>query len=241
MVNIILTVESLNFNIQNTNILNSIDFELQGFQAVTLLGPNGAGKSTLLKSLAAQLYCQQGHILLNDIDAEKCRSQYLENIGYMPEKAVIIPELTVMEQLQLMANGKQLQDTDNAIGRVVEQCQLQSVLDKRTCQLSLGFTQRLNLAQAIINKPQLLIMDEPLNGLDPHLIIEFRNIINQLKTHTLIIMSTHYLAEAQAISDRVLIMQNGQMLDNLNMSQQLEGFDLEKSYMQHTAPQAVYT
>ncbi|MBL4660664.1 MAG: ABC transporter ATP-binding protein [Alcanivoracaceae bacterium] len=241
MVNIILTVESLNFNIRNTNILNNIDFELHGFQVVTLLGPNGTGKSTLLKSLAAQLYCQQGHILLNDIDAEKCRSLYLTKIGYMPENALIIPELTVMEQLQLMANGKQLQDTHNAIESVIEQCQLKNVLDKRTCQLSLGFTQRLNLAQAIMNKPQLLIMDEPLNGLDPHLIIEFRNIIKQLKKDTLIIMSTHYLAEAQTISDRVLIMQNGQMLDDLNMSQQLEGFDLEKAYMQHTAPQVACT
>lgn len=231
-----LKVQSLKHIISKQVILNDVDLNLQGAQAVTLLGPNGAGKSTLLKSIAAHLYCQSGAVSLNEINSGGSRLEYLSHIGYMPEVPLIISELTVLEQLKLMANIKQIQDVEKSISRVLETCELHQVLDKRTSQLSLGYKQRLNLAQAIMNKPLLLIMDEPLNGLDPHLIIEFRNIIKQLKKDSLIIISTHYLAEAQTISDRVLIMQSGIMLDNIKLNQQAESNDLEEIYMQHTAP-----
>ncbi len=234
MVNTILTIESLNFNIKNEFILKDIDCQFQGAQVVTLLGPNGAGKSTLLKCLAAQSYATHGQITLNDIDVNKQRLSYLKQIGYMPENGMIISELTVMEQLYLVADAKQVTDVGEAIDRVINMCQLQSVVNKRTLHLSLGYRQRLNLAQAIINEPSLLIMDEPLNGLDPHLIIELRQIMSALKSETLIIMSTHYLAEAHTIGDRVLIMQNGHMLDNIAMSELANGDVLEQLYMQHT-------
>ncbi|VAW33583.1 hypothetical protein MNBD_GAMMA01-470 [hydrothermal vent metagenome] len=229
-----LQIDSLKHIIRNQVILSNIQLNLLGFQVVTMLGPNGAGKSTLLKSLSATFYCQQGAILLNGVNSESHRIKYLSNIGYMPETAVIISELSVLEQLQLLANIKQVTDSD-ALDWVIETCKLQPVIQKRTSQLSLGYKQRLNLAQAIMNKPKLLIMDEPLNGLDPHLIIEFRDIIKQLKQHSLIIMSTHYLAEAQTISDRVLIMQDGKILDNIDIHSQSDTFDLEQRYMQLTA------
>ena len=238
MPDINLQLASLNYSYKKNNILQDINLNLSNPQMVTLLGPNGAGKSTLLKSMAAVLYCQSGSVVLNGIDAEHNRLAYLPQIGFMPETPLVIAELTVLEQLELMANIKQISDTEQAIERVMSLCQLQEVMNKRTSQLSLGYRQRLNLAQAILNKPKLLIMDEPLNGLDPHLIIEFRNIINQLKQDVLIIMSTHYLAEAELVSDRVLIMQNGQMLDNINRNHS-KAFDLERVYMQHTEPEQV--
>ncbi|MCF6319626.1 MAG: ABC transporter ATP-binding protein [Proteobacteria bacterium] len=236
MAKIHLILKSLSFflknkKIQNQKILDDIQLNILGAQTVTLLGPNGAGKSTLLKAIAAQLFCQTGSVECNGINAQKNRLRYLSNVGFMPETPLVLAELSVLEQLQLIANIKQIKNAKDAIQRVVDMCQLQKVLHKRTSHLSLGYRQRLNLAQAIINKPLLLIMDEPLNGLDPHLIIEFRNIIQQLKKDCLIIMSTHYLAEAQTISDRVLIMQNGQLLDNIS---ELASVDLEQLYMQHT-------
>jgi ABC-2 type transport system ATP-binding protein len=226
-----LQLQSLNYLYRKQKILDDVNLSLSSPQIVTLLGPNGAGKSTLLKSLAAELYCQSGTIQLNDIDTNKLRLTYLAQIGYMPEVALIIPELTVLEQLSLITNTRRINDSEKSIKKVMNICQLQIVSNKRTNQLSLGFRQRLNLAQALLNKPKLLILDEPLNGLDPHLIIEFRNTLNTLKKDTLIIMSTHYLAEAKLISDRVLIMQSGQILDNIEMS---ECSDLEKMYLQHT-------
>lgn len=226
-----LSIENLHYRLGKQTILDNINLTLNGAQVVTLLGPNGAGKSTLLKVLAASLYCQSGKVLLDDLDAENNRLHYLPKIGYMPEKAVGIAELTVLEQLKLQANLKKITEEDETIQGVIKTCQLDSVVNKRTKHLSLGYTQRLNLAQALLNKPQVLIMDEPLNGLDPHLIIEFREIISQLKKETLIIMSTHYLAEAQLISDRVLIMQEGQLLDNIEMH---KDYDLEQIYKKHT-------
>ena len=236
MSNIQLIIDSLCHMVGRQTVLENISFEINGFQSVTLLGPNGAGKSTLIKAMAASLFCQSGSVKFNSMQSELDRQSYLKTVGYMPETPLVIHELTVNEQLMLIANCKQLPDIKKSIQRVVEICQLEPVLTKRTKQLSLGFKQRLNLAQAIINKPQLLIMDEPLNGLDPHLIIKFRNIINELKKSTLIIVSTHYLAEAQNISDRILIMQNGQLLDNINMNNNSQHIDIEDIYMQHTTP-----
>ena len=231
MSNINLQLQSLNYLFRKQKILNNVSLTLSGPQIITILGPNGAGKSTLLKSIAAELYCQSGTIRLNDIDNNQQRLEYLAQIGYMPEISLIISELTVHEQLSLIANMRRIKASEKSIKRVMDSCQLQTVKNKRTNQLSLGFRQRLNLAQALLNEPKLLILDEPLNGLDPHLIIEFRNTLNALKKDTLIIMSTHYLAEADLISDRVLIMQSGQILDNIEKS---DYSDLEKFYLQHT-------
>jgi ABC-2 type transport system ATP-binding protein len=231
MSNINLQLQSLNYLYRKQKILDDINLSLSNPQIVTLLGPNGAGKSTLLKSIAAELNCQSGSIHLNDINTKKLRLKYLAQIGYMPEVALIIPELSVYEQLSLISNTRKIPVSEKFIRKVMDSCQLNTVANKRTNQLSLGYRQRLNLAQALLNKPKLLILDEPLNGLDPHLIIEFRNTLKALKKDTLIIMSTHYLAEADLISDRVLIMQNGQILDNIEKS---DHRDLEKYYLQHT-------
>ncbi|MCF6288379.1 MAG: ABC transporter ATP-binding protein [Proteobacteria bacterium] len=209
-------------------ILDNINLHFQGAQVVTLLGPNGAGKSTLLKVVSALLCATTGKVVLNKIDAKLARLQYLSKIGYMPEYAVILAELTVQEQLQLHAELKNVSHSKQQIQKVISVCQLDTVIHKRTNHLSLGYRQRLNLAQALLNNPQVLIMDEPLNGLDPHLIIEFRNIIKQLQNDTLVIMSTHYLTEAQMISDRVLIMQDGRVLDNIEMN---DNTNLEQLYL----------
>lgn len=231
-----LKIDSLSHRLKNQIILENISLELKDFQSVSLLGPNGAGKSTLIKAMAASFFCHSGKIKINGLDSEINRTEYLKSLGYMPEIPLVLHELTVMEQLQLMAKCKQVSNVKTSIQRVIEICQLEGVLSKRTINLSLGFKQRLSLAQALLNKPRFLIMDEPLNGLDPHLIIKFRNIINDLRASTLIIISTHYLAEAQNISDRVLIMQNGQLLDNVKLKETPHDFDLEQVYMKHTTP-----
>ncbi len=227
MDNSLLTVKNLRFSLGQQQIVDDLSFTVTHNQSISLLGPNGAGKSTLLKMLAAHLVPKQGDILLNNINPNKNRLDYLKKVGYMPETPLILPELTVTEQLQLVAVQKQMQLSDE----LIEQCHLQSVLNKRCHQLSLGYRQRLNLAQALLTQPKLLIMDEPLNGLDPHLIIDFRAIIQQLKSNTIVIISTHYLAEAQTVSDRVLIMQQGRLLDDIALD---ANSDLEELYMQHT-------
>ena len=228
-----LTVDSLNFKIHKKSILKQINLNLNGAQVISVLGPNAAGKSTLLKCLAAQLIPNSGAIKFAEIDAFSQRTEYLSRLGYMPEKPVILAELTTFEQLGLMATIQNIEKSNESINAVIEMCQLQSVLNVRTHHLSLGFRQRLNLAQALLKQPELLILDEPLNGLDPLLIIEFRNIIQQLKSQCLVIMSTHYLAEAQLVSDRVLMIESGCLLDNIDMKTNAQKTDLEDIYLQH--------
>ncbi len=223
----LLTVKNVSFSLSHQVILDAISFVVPKAQSITLLGPNGAGKSTLLKIIASALFATGGLVEYRGINSQLQRQAYLELVGYMPETPLLMPELTVKEQLQLVAQLKNSELTDE----LIQQCQLASVMNKRCNQLSLGYKQRLNLAGALLNHPKVLIMDEPLNGLDPHLIIEFRGIIQALKKDTIVIMSTHYLAEAQMVSDRVLIMQQGKLLDDVVMQTET---NLEKLYMQHT-------
>jgi ABC-2 type transport system ATP-binding protein len=233
MPDINLTVESLNYKLHKKPILDQISFELNGAQAISVLGPNAAGKSTLLKCLATQLLPQSGTVLFNRINCNTQRGEYLSHIGYMPEKAVVMAELTAYEQLRLMADLQRVKQPEQSIQDVIEMCQLEEVLKLRTQHLSLGFKQRLNLAQALLKQPDVLILDEPLNGLDPLLVIEFRNIIQQLKSRCLIIMSTHYLAEAEIVSDRVLMIEKGCLLDDIDMKNSSEDMNLEAIYLQH--------
>ena len=223
----LLTVKNVSFSLSHQVLLDAISFAVHKAQAITLLGPNGAGKSTLLKTIAATLFPTQGCIEFMGKDSQSQRQSYLKLVGYMPETPLVMPELTVKEQLQLVARLKNCVFQEE----LIEQCQLGRVVNKRCNQLSLGYKQRLNLAGALINKPKLLIMDEPLNGLDPHLIIDFRRIIKELKKDAIVILSTHYLAEAQMVSDRVLIMQQGKLLDDVIMQVDT---NLEELYMRHT-------
>ena len=233
MVDCQLKVESLSHCIGKQIILNGINLNIKGNQVVTLLGPNGAGKSTLLKSIAGQLFCQKGSVEFDGSALQNERMAYMDKIGYMPENAVFLPELLVIEQLRLMASLKKIKNSDAKIMNVLDLCHLNAVKNKYTRSLSLGYKQRLNLAQALLNNPRLIIMDEPLNGLDPHLIIEFREIIKRLKKNALIVISTHYLAEAELISDRVVIMKHGSLLKNETVNN-LKTHGLESVYLQLT-------
>jgi len=211
-----LKIESLAYSCNNKKILKNINLELQGNQIIALLGPNGAGKSTFLKALSAQLICNKSTIVFNDYDSHTNRFEYLSQIGYMPEVACFFPELTVLEQLQLFAHSKKVCNLDKCVDEVLELCNLNSVQNHRINKLSLGYKQRLNLAQALMNQPKLLLLDEPLDGLDPILIIEFRKIIKQASQTSIVFLSTHILPEAELISDSVVFMMHGNLSDPIS-------------------------
>lgn len=233
MDNMVLSAESIHYRVGRNDIIKDISFRFCGPQAVCILGPNGAGKSTLLKLISATLLSEQNNIRLSGLNPYIDRREYTQHIGYMPEVPFIAPMLNVAEQLNLMANTLSPDIENSAIKDVIHTCHLDNVLEVRCERLSLGYKQRLNLAQALLKSPDVLIMDEPLNGLDPHLIIEFRDIINELKKSVLVLFSTHYLAEAQKVSDKIMIMQHGVLQEIINLEK--ENFcDLEKIYMQHT-------
>lgn len=207
-----LKIDSLAYTCYQKNIIDDVNYELTGNQVVALLGPNGAGKSTLLKALSSQLSCTQGSIKFNDFDSQTDRKKYLNELGYMPEVACFFPELNVMEQLSLFAENFQIIDKKQRLEEMIELCGLNTVINKRMNKLSLGYKQRVNLAQALLNQPKLLLLDEPLNGLDPSLIIEFRDIIKNASDSSIVFLSTHILSEAELINDTVLIMNHGKLI-----------------------------
>lgn len=233
-----LRLNSVTYKVGRNSILDNISFELSGSQAVCLLGPNGAGKSTLLKIISAHLLSETGTVSLNQLSPLANRRTYLSQIGYMPEQAYIEPFLTVEEQLKLHAKVMKVDDIEARIDKVMESCHLSEVMNKRTGRLSLGYKQRLNLAQALLREPEVIIMDEPLNGLDPHLIIEFREMIQALKKKSMVLFSTHYLAEAQQVSDKVMIIQHGEIHEIIDLKTGAPQ-NLEHLYMQHTQHRSV--
>lgn len=244
-----LSLQSVCYRYKNHDVLNDITLDFNGSGVITLLGPNGAGKSTLLKIIANQLLPTSGEIQLKGGDLNQHR------LGYMPEAACLMPELSVFECLQYTAfnsgvggagkvkspemasKATSVNVAENSSDRLndllnglLDLCQLKAVKNKRTNTLSMGYRQRLNLAQALIGDPQILVLDEPLNGLDPMLIREFRDILNQLKLRKMILMSTHYLAEAEMVSDQVVFMNSGQLIKVVDAVGSVK--NLEQQYVQ---------
>ncbi len=180
-------------------ILNDLSLELPAQKLTVLLGANGAGKSTLLHVLAGLVSPDSGAVTAgNDVTR-----------SLVPEPAVFYPYFSVAEQLAFVAG----QSAASAkLDQVITDWQLTAVLDKKTRHLSLGFRQRLSLAQAILLQPDWLLLDEPMNGMDPDLLDLFKQQINQLKTHCTVVMATHIMHEAQSLADHVVVMYLGQVV-----------------------------
>ncbi len=195
-------------------VLRGLSFELQTGEVLGLLGPNGAGKTTTLQILSGALTPSSGRVSIGgkDLIAEPRACKLL--LGYLPEHPPLYPELTVDEYLGFCARLRQLRRArvPAAVKRVREQCGLEDTGRRLIGNLSKGFQQRVGIAQAIIHSPPLVILDEPTVGLDPIQIREIRRLIRELAGEHSIILSTHILAEAQAVCDRVQIINRGQIM-----------------------------
>jgi len=206
--------------------VSRLDFQVAAGEIVGFLGPNGAGKTTTLKILAGFLAPSMGIARINGYD---CVSQSLatrRSLGYMPEHVSIYPDLTVTQFLRFAARAKgvEAKEEKGEIDRVVGACGLEEVRHTLVAALSKGFRQRLGLAQALLNQPPLLILDEPTIGLDPSQIVEIRHLIKDLKGSHTVILSSHILPEVSQLCDRVIIINRGQIVASdrpENLSRQL--------------------
>jgi ABC-2 type transport system ATP-binding protein len=193
--------------------LRNVSFRVGKGEIVGLLGPNGAGKTTILKILTGYLQPDEGSVAVDGIDVVADARTAQTRIGYLPENAPLYPELSVQSYLKLIADlkgvphGEQLEKLSEAVYATG----LQDRLTQPIGQLSKGFRQRVGLAQAILNQPQLLILDEPSVGLDPTQIVEMRYLIKRLAAHSTVLFSTHILSEVETICDRVIILINGEV------------------------------
>lgn len=194
--------------------VNNISFEINKGEIVGFLGPNGAGKSTTMKMITTYLTQNEGKIFVEGIDTETDSLGVRKKIGYLPETNPLYLDMNVVDYLNYAAelDGIPKSKVKSAVENVIDKCGLFEMKHKNIGQLSKGYKQRVGLAQAMINEPDVLILDEPTSGLDPNQIIEIRKLIRDLGKQKTLILSTHILQEVQATCDRVLIINNGEIV-----------------------------
>jgi len=194
--------------------VNGLSFEVDRGAIVGLLGPNGAGKSTAMRVLVGYQVPHAGRIRIDGGDVFRAGAQAKRRLGYLPENPPLYPEMLVGEYLELVARLKGLRGTEAraALAGVRARLQLEGVWRRPTAQLSRGFRQRVGLAQAWIADPPLLVLDEPTTGLDPNQIADLRRLLAAWRSSKGILLSTHILAEARMLCDRVLVMSRGRLV-----------------------------
>lgn len=206
-------VNDLKRSFRQHHALKGISFDIEK-GVVGFLGPNGAGKSTTMKILSGCLAATSGSvsILGHDVLTHPIRTR--QSIGYMPETTPLDEDMRVGDYLRFRAGIKGVQSSGirQRLELVVEQCELQSVINRRIGVLSKGFKQRVGLADALIHDPPILILDEPTSGLDPNQIRSVRDLIRQLGTQHTVLLSTHILQEIESTCDRAIILNHGRIL-----------------------------
>jgi ABC-2 type transport system ATP-binding protein len=206
--------------------VSRLDFQVAAGEIVGFLGPNGAGKTTTLKILAGFLAPSAGTARINGHDCVTDSLAVRRSLGYVPENVAIYPDLTVTQFLRFAARAKGVsaKAETGEVDRVAAACGLEEVRGKLVAALSKGFRQRLGLAQALINQPPLLILDEPTIGLDPSQIVEIRQLIKDLEGAHTVMLSSHILPEVSQLCHRVIIINRGQIVASdtpENLSRQL--------------------
>ena len=194
--------------------LDRISFEVRPGEVMGFLGPNGAGKTTTLRILTGLLAPTAGAARLNGLDVETHSLEIRRQIGYLPENVSLYPELRAQEYLAYRAalKGVPRKDRRARLDDVLGRCVLGDVRRRLIGQLSKGYRQRVALADCLIGRPSILILDEPTVGLDPHQIRQTRELIRSLGRSTTILLSTHILPEVEMICDRVTIINRGQIV-----------------------------
>ena len=211
-----ISVSNLSKNYGNVKAVDSISFDLKDGEVVGFLGANGAGKTTTLKMITGYLVPTNGEIKVNGLDIVDNTSEIQEMIGYLPELNPLYTEMRVYDYLEFLGSIRNIKGSDfkQALSRVVDKCGLSGVVHKVIADCSKGYKQRIGLAAAMIHDPKILILDEPVTGLDPNQIVEIRSLIKSLGKEKLVFMSSHILQEIQATVDKIIIIDKGKIVAN---------------------------
>ncbi len=234
-----LTASDLTYDYGSRRVLDGLSFELAHGEVLGLLGPNGAGKSTCLRILTGYLTPTRGRATLGGFDVTFEGQSARRQLGYVPEDPLLYPHLTVDELLRLFARLKALPAASMAdeCERVLARLALGEVRRRAAGKLSRGFRQRVAIAIALLGSPQLLILDEPTNGLDPWQVIDLRELIQTLSAEHAIIVTSHVLSEIERVAHRALFLREGKLLGSYRVKRDQPG-DLERQFLAITRPPA---
>lgn len=210
-----LEAKEIEFAYKDKKVINGVSFKLQkGVNA--LLGPNGAGKTTLINILLGLYEPQGGEVVFDGEGIRKLKSNYYDHIGYMPQMPGIYENYTAYEFLMYMANlkGIKKKERKNKVETLLEKVNLLDVKNSRLGTFSGGMKQRIGIAQALLNDPDVLILDEPTAGLDPLERIRLKKVITEIATNRIVVFATHIVPDIESIAKQVLILDKGKIIKN---------------------------
>jgi ABC-2 type transport system ATP-binding protein len=201
--------------------VDHISFHIARGEVIGFLGPNGAGKSTTMRILACFFPPTSGRASVGGYDVMTHALQVKQLVGYFPERVSVYPELPVRSFLDFVAEAKDIPRAERKreIAQVIESCGLSAVSNRVIGHLSKGYRQRVGIAQALMHRPQVLILDEPTIGLDPEQVVEIRRLIRDLGAERTVILSTHILSEVSSVCDRVIIINQGRILASESLAE----------------------
>ncbi len=208
--------------------IQNLTFDAKKGEILGFLGPNAAGKTTTMRILAGYMPPSEGSARIAGFDVIEDSLEVRKRIGYLPETVPLYPEMSIWDYLSYMGSLRRVGDLDTRISEVLEEVRLEELAESYIGNLSKGMKQRVGLAQALLHRPEVLILDEPTIGLDPAQIIEVRRLIQQIGQDRTVLLSTHILSEAQQVCDRVLIINKGQLVAEdspENLQAQISGAD----------------
>lgn len=205
-------VENLTKRYGERVAVNNLTFHANKGEIVGFLGPNGAGKTTTMRILTGFMPATEGKAVVAGFDTLTESLEVRKRVGYLPESVPLYPEMTVVQYLDFMAELRQISNREDRVDEVMELVHIAQRADSYIGNLSKGLRQRVGLAQALLHKPEVLIMDEPMDGLDPQQQLDVKQLIRGIgKDHT-VMLSTHILAQAQELCHRVIIINKGQIV-----------------------------
>lgn len=218
-----LTIEKLSKQFKEKWAVNNFSISI-GQGVYGLLGPNGAGKSTLMRMMADILKPTAGQILLDGRDIHIMGDQYRDVLGYLPQNFGVYKNFTAHRFLLYLAalKGIERKDAGQKIDRLLKLVNLEDMKFKKIRTFSGGMKQRLGIAQALLNNPSVLILDEPTTGLDPNERIRFRNMLSEISADKIVLLSTHIVSDVEYIAKDVIVMKKGQLLRQATSSELVE-------------------
>jgi ABC-2 type transport system ATP-binding protein len=207
-----ITVENLTKFYGEQAAVNQISFEVKKGEIVGFLGPNGAGKSTTMKIITGFVPSTNGKVFVcgQEVSVDSLNTRRL--IGYLPENNPLYLDMYVKEYLTFVANMYKIKNVKQRVEEMIQAVGLEVEQNKKIAALSKGYRQRVGLAQAIIHDPEVLILDEPTSGLDPNQLVEIRDLIKRIGKEKTVMLSTHIMQEVEAICDRVVIINKGEIV-----------------------------